>query len=520
MLQALQDRAIMITESNNSPELHPVFYDLCSKDILYWFRNFVYTDRNSTLYDKDLPNEIPFIPYEFQEEMILEIRDAILNGDPIFLEKSRQMWASWVIMWIFVYWWNFHNMKFLALSQKQDDVDELWDMRSLFEKARFIINKLPVWMLPKWFNQSEDMSYMRITRPWSTWSITWESANPNASRWGTYDAIFADEFAFMSNATIINKAMASASACRIYTSTPNGKGNEHYRMRELAMPKDGSEPVIKWLRYHRTDHPLYSQERYKKKTASMDAVTIAQELEIDYDTAVKGRVYSDFPKDATDVIYDPSKPLFIAIDNSHWGTDPNAVLVAQQNGVYWNIIDCIEFRSTPIDSAHYLRATPKMQMNNIMDEFMNRYKEYDYTRATFISDPYDTMSAMWNSTILDDYKSVWINLMLPQERSKKEQILKTRTNLYRIRYNKNCEDFAWAILNAKYPVRKEDSMSTKPFVLPVHDWTSHYRTAFEYLITYWLENPLVDTKKNQILEDTRPVKDYLWRMVYHKTTRN
>ena len=64
---------------------------------------------------------------------------------------------------------------------------------------------------------------------------------------------------------------------------------------------------------------------------------------------------------------------------------------------------------------------------------------------------------MGNSTILDDYRKLGINLMLPQERSKQEQILKTRTNLYKIRYNDNCLDFASAILNARYPERKEDS---------------------------------------------------------------
>ena len=54
-------------------------------------------------------------------------------------------------------------------------------MKSLFEKARFIINNLPKWMLPKGFTK-DNMSYMKIGRPDGTGSITGESANPNASR--------------------------------------------------------------------------------------------------------------------------------------------------------------------------------------------------------------------------------------------------------------------------------------------------------------------------------------------------
>lgn len=49
----------------------------------------------------------------------------------------------------------------------------------------------------------------------------------------------------------------------------------------------------------------------------MDQQKIAQELEINYNVALTGRVYTDFPSEATDVKYDPMKPLYVSIDNSH-----------------------------------------------------------------------------------------------------------------------------------------------------------------------------------------------------------
>lgn len=525
MKEILEARIRVLEKAKWSLQLQAVENELCRRDILYWFNNYAYTDKNNGLYWANFPDVLPFIPYPFQEDMITNIWNGIITGESIFLEKSRQMWASWVIMGILVYGFIFHNHKYLVLSQKQDDVDKLWDMKSLFEKARFMINNLPKWMLPKGFDKragSDNNKYMNMSRPDGTGSITGESANPNASRWGTYNAILADEFAFMSNASTINKAMASASPCRIYTSTPNGKGNEHYRMKLMAqatIDKNGVETpaALKWLRYHWSCHPLYDQERYNKKTAAMDKVTIAQELEIDYDTSVQGRVYDEFPKEATTVIYDENKPLYVAIDNSHGWEDPNAVIIIQPNGAYWNIIDSVEFRSTPIDIACFLACQPKMVLTDPMSEFFNRYKDYDWKRATFISDPYDTLSAMGNSTILDDYKKMWINLMIPNERSKQEQILKTRTNIYKFRYNSNCGEVANAMLNARYPTRKEDSNSTKAFTLPVHDWTSHYRTAMEYFVTYICENPPYDWWP-MIAVDTRPYKDHLWRMIYPKTS--
>lgn len=62
---------------------------------------------------------------------------------------------------------------------------------------------------------------------------------------------------------------------------------------------------------------MYTKEWYEAKTKNMDKVTIAQELEIDYNTAIAGRVYPDFPIEAVNVQYDPDKPLYVAIDNSH-----------------------------------------------------------------------------------------------------------------------------------------------------------------------------------------------------------
>jgi len=512
MQEILLQRAEIVKDCLKSVEAQIGYKEICKQDILFWFKNFVYTDKNDSLYWPEMPNILPFIPYPFQEECILEVWDSICKGEPVFIEKSRQMGISWLIMAVFVYGRCFHNHKYLVLSQKQDDVDKLWDMKSLFEKARFIINNLPQWMLPKGFNKKEDMNYMNISGWETTGSITGESANPNASRWGTYNAIFPDEFAFQSNAATINRAMASASPCRIYTSTPNGKGNEHYRMRLLAMPNDGSEPSIKWLRYYWSDHPLYTKERYNKKTASMDSVTIAQELEIDYDTAVMGRVYPEFPKESINIKYNPDKPLYVCIDNSHGWTDPNAVILAQIEGSSWNCIDSLEMNATPEDMAYFLSCNPKGILTDIQSSFLERYKNYNWKKATFIADPYDTKQAMGNSTILDDYKKVGINLMIPEERRKEEQILKTRTNLYKVRYNDNCLDMASAILNARYPERKEDSNSTKPFMLPVHNRTSHYRTALEYLVTFLCENPMSD--KPQIARDMRPYKDKMtWRII-------
>jgi hypothetical protein len=44
---------------------------------------------------------------------------------------------------------------------------------------------------------------------------------------------------------------------------------------------------------------------------------------------------------------------------------------------------------------------------------------------------------------------------------------------------------------------------------PVHDWTSHYRTALEYLITFIIENEESFKPQQDRVEVVREVKDYI-----------
>lgn len=520
----------MLQKAKDSKELQEHLYELCRRDILYWFRNFAYTDKNTRMFNSDDPSILPFIPFPFQEEAITEIRASIMDWTRpiserteltnVFIEKSRQMWLSWLIIGVFVYWFIFHNHKYHVISQKEELVDKIGDIKSLFGKARFFITNLPKWMLPVGFDRKEGgkhVKYMIISRPDGTWNITGESANPNAGRSGTYNAALCDEFASASNASAINKALASATPTRIFNSTPNGEWNEHYRMRKLTVDhKDAYWRVvpatIKWLRYHRKDHPLRDQAWYENETRGMNKETIASELDIQYNTAIVGRVYTDFPTESVSIDYDPSLPLYIWMDNSHWWADPHAVILVQikENSIDW--IDSIELNTSVTDMAEFMSAQPKSTLSGLTDNqlrFLDRYKGYNRQKATFIDDPYDTHATLNQSTIYQEYRKVWIYLNTPRERSKVQQIAKSKSNIYKIRYNDYCLDAASAIMNARYPERPEGSNTTAEQIKPIHDWTSHFRTAMEYGITYMLENPIAKKWHKGILTD-KPVHNHYY----------
>lgn len=163
--------------------------------------------------------------------------------------------------------------------------------------------------------------------------------------------------------------------------------------------------------------------------------------------------------------------------------------------------------------AEFMTGKPKATLTNLTDNhlvFLDRYRTYNRQKATFIDDPYDTHSRLNQSTIYEEYRKVGIYLNTPTERKKKEQIQKTKGQVYKIRYNENCLDAASAIMNARYPERTENNSSTAENANPIHDWTSHFRTAMEYGITRHLENPTAKKEANPHLSDRPHHNSYLY----------
>ena len=54
----------------------------------------------------------------------------------------------------------------------------------------------------------------------------------------------------------------------------------------------------------------------------------------------------------------------------------------------------MEINCGPLDCASFLTEQPKVILNNNQKQFLERYRQYNWKRATFVSDPYDTKSAM------------------------------------------------------------------------------------------------------------------------------
>ena len=237
----------------------------------------------------------PFCTYEFQDLAIKFLIEGIVQGDDRLIEKARDMGVSWIVIGIFVWLWL--NPKggadFLLGSRIEDYVDERGNMRTLFEKVRYLLKRLPKWIMPRGFDWRKHDNFARLVNPESGSSLTGESNNPYFSTGGRYAAVMFDEFAKWKDTDEAAWTSAGdATPCRIPVSTAWGARGQFH-----ALVTGGK---IKKLRLDWWKHPLkrcglycewpkdkvvglkFRSPWYDREEARRSPSEMAQEINIDY----------------------------------------------------------------------------------------------------------------------------------------------------------------------------------------------------------------------------------------------
>lgn len=295
----LEWRRKLLLKCKFDPVFRARVKELFHRDVLFAFNAFFYT-----LDVRRRPHHHqPFCTYPYQDETILKIVKHINEGEDIPLEKSRDMGASWMVILVFLWFWLDPNggTDFLMGSRIEDYVDKKGDMRTLMEKARYALRKLPKFLRPKGFEFKKHDNYMRLQNPETGASITGESNNANFSTGGRYAAVLFDEFAkWEGTDRAAWTAAGDATPCRVPVSTPFGAAGQYY---DLV-----TDPTKDKIRLHWSLHPLKSTGAYcnwprKKDDEALEGenlerlirspwydrecqrrrpLEIAQELDIDY----------------------------------------------------------------------------------------------------------------------------------------------------------------------------------------------------------------------------------------------
>src|SRR3990167_662768 len=102
--QKLRDRAEIITNCEINPLARGIVKEMCKRDTVFFINNFLYT------YDprkKFGEAHLPFILFDYQEDLILWIEQHLKEGSDGLLEKSRDMGVTWVFLSVLLKHWLF-----------------------------------------------------------------------------------------------------------------------------------------------------------------------------------------------------------------------------------------------------------------------------------------------------------------------------------------------------------------------------------------------------------------------------
>jgi len=248
-------RKSLILAASKDRELRYHLWLCCKRDVLFFFNVFLWTYNPRLRGNKWLP----FVTYQFQDEMIAEIVAAVEGQEDLGVEKSRDMGATVCVLGVLLWMFFFQDdMSFLLGSSKQELVDKSGNHKALFQKLDKVIERLPLWLRGR-----VDLRDLKIrTRnhlgnPDTGSAIDGESTVEDFGTGDRRTAIFLDEFAKWpsSSGWEALAATADVSDCRIAGSSHKSAQTAFFKfVKELA-------PRRLWVHWSR--HPVKAEGLYK-----------------------------------------------------------------------------------------------------------------------------------------------------------------------------------------------------------------------------------------------------------------
>lgn len=229
--------------------------------------------------ERGLPASIPFVLFPRQEEWVEWFLDRWKHQEPGLTEKTRDMGMSWLTVGMASTVCLFNQGVVVGFgSRKEEYVDKIGSPKSLFDKARTFLSALPAEFRGSW-DRTKHAPHMRIMFPDSDSVITGESGD-GIGRGDRTSFYIVDESAFLERPQLVDASLSATTNCRQDVSTPNGMGNSFAQKRFSGK--------IKIFTFHWRDDPRKDETWYAKQTVELDAVTVAQEIDINYSASIEG----------------------------------------------------------------------------------------------------------------------------------------------------------------------------------------------------------------------------------------
>lgn len=285
-----------------------------------------YDPRNAEI---GLPTTIPFILFPKQREWLEWVLDRWHNRERGATVKSREVGVSWLALSLACGMCITREGIVVGFgSSLERNVDTLGDPKSLFWKARFFMDNLPV-EFRRGFT-----SVQMLLKFAATGSMITGDAGKNVGRGGRTSLYFVDEAAHLDHPESVEAALSQTTNCRIDISSVNGSANpfaQHVRSGK-----------IKSFTFSWRDDPRKDEAWYQRQLRDLDPITVAQEIDMDFSASVTGvLIPSAWVQSAIDAHlklgFDPTGLRRAAMDVADEGTDLCAW--AGRDGVLLDALD-------------------------------------------------------------------------------------------------------------------------------------------------------------------------------------
>ena len=447
-----------------------------------------------------------FIPFEAQVKLFDAMADclAVEDGGPLAdlaVAKSRDVGASWCMCAQAL-----HNIIFIPetqvrlISYKKDFVDAK-STDSLFWKIDFMRANLPAWMQPRWTRQFLNLTNMDNGNAIIGEATTQRSGRGGRCTWMGFDeASFFDEFG-----DIWIGAAAAAESRFAFSSIYVETGPDFYKLSmsdEIPVDDRPRRVPVKWFHHPRHDDEWFENEkkRYKLKPQGFQ-----REVLMDPFSESRVFVYPMMQHKAPDpkVVVMPSWPQFLTMDP---GVKDDFFVGWGQRNPMTGEVDLLDSYSCNGKPASYVgrlltgtltdgERRDDADAHRLTDKFGVLFK----MGATYIGDPtawnrsiasaesvYDVLGRDFGIHVRRDYNREGKFTQRMESffsyRSRRELVYQAIPGM-RIADTPGARYWMQALRENRY--RNPDDVKTMAEEQkPLHDWTSHGTSAFEF----WIAN--------------------------------
>lgn len=320
------------------------------------------------------------------------------------MPKSREMAGSWTVIITQAHDWNFNNGSHLILSRKFEEVDQMGNPDTPFEKLRFFLKRIPEWQLPKGFDWKKHSHVARLENP-NGGHIGGDAMTGNAGAGGRVKSILFDESAKVKDGKDFH-AWTSCSLTanlKFSVSTPEG---QQTKLTRLVENSDKENAKVIWMFWWKDPRKMHNPRFENGKLTSdwneemlrtLDEVTYASQVAISFADSVKGAIYASYYKSVH--------------QNNELEVEPGVPVIRQQDpGPHWftlwtQILPC---------GCYYCHREEYFEMKGIkhigekITEISNN--EFEYCEFDDVGDPAGSHKKSVITTVGDELKSEYMAL--------------------------------------------------------------------------------------------------------------